>query len=1179
MGKPVERQNHSFSFFILASLIAICTAWAFYDEFLGRRPWKDFQKRAFKYEQAKATEDLSFFTRQLDSGQIQVAINPSNPNEKTTVAEAQKRLKELDQKLAKERNELEKLQSELKEAEIVASDADLKVKLLKSEDDGLFYRFQNAQHEEALEDAKAAKLAGEGKQGDAEVARGRAQEYHKEVAALEHERKLKAEEIHKAEVAAVSAAAALAKVQDRLKGKVGERDRLKAAIDAAQDPVLTAKTQLQIALKKSPELSQYWLTSYDNSVDRCQNCHALIDKCGYSRPYEVLEALAAPGAKAEEVPAKFCVNPDVLANYQATAGEVCALEFDRESSGKGELAKGRCYFGDERKRVSAFVSTYCGPEAAPSKILADRQLKAACIGAPGAGVLGNYVADLEKRGACSIKVQAAGEVCLDGAKRDQALGYAKEHCPEVSSTVNGLEKNAKACASGDDGKKLAAIRPVLYDYPVWAQSHPYRSELLGSNHPADRFGCTSCHEGQGAQTKGVAGREFHHGYDDYYWEKPMLDLVAHKKYRPASFSAPDAKEGVPGEWVRHENEYVQSACAKCHTDQVHLKFADTYTKGRRLAAEVGCHGCHPIDVFREFPKLGPTLTDLKKKTNPDFLVKWISYPKSFRPRTKMPNFWPEALDVHFKLRSGTPEVAQRETEVRQIVAYLWKNSEPSSLPPVPVPGDAERGKVMVQKVGCRACHTFGPSDKLCTAEQIAAGKTRGTASEPGECEAPRSLSSSDARDFAPNLANIGYKAKDRWLFAWLKNPSSMWPQTRMPNLRLSDQEAADIAAYLLTLKNGDPPQKQPFFANESRPEFAAASEAGSKLITKYGCPGCHDVKGHEYDAKVGADLNEFGRKTVDLLDFGNAIPNHRHQTWYNWIDLKLRAPRAFRYERVDTRMPQFDFNDDEVDALMTFLKSRSSEKTPHAYLAGRDERRAAVATGDQTIEYYNCKGCHVVDGQGGAIRDIFAEDDIYKAPPLLQQEGWRVQPDWLFSFVEDPSNKLRPWLDVRMPTFPLTDDKATTLVRFFAASANVPYPYVSVRLTPPPKELAEAKAMVDDQLKCFKCHTAGSPTAEQDPAALAPNLELAKHRLRPDWVEAWLKNPQALQDGTRMPNFFTADNFDTVMYPNYFGGSQLKQIRALRDFVMTLPDSTASKPQASVRGERTPRKRNGKALR
>jgi len=48
-----------------------------------------------------------------------------------------------------------------------------------------------------------------------------------------------------------------------------------------------------------------------------------------------------------------------------------------------------------------------------------------------------------------------------------------------------------------------------------------------------------------------------------------------------------------------------------------------------------------------------------------------------------------------------------------------------------------------------------------------------------------------------------------------------------------------------------------------------------------------------------------------------------------------------------------------------------------------------------------------------------------------------------------------------------------------------------------------------------------------------------------------------------MPNFFTPDNFSTVMYPKYFGGSQERQIRALRDFVMTLPDAKTGKPQAT----------------
>ena len=117
------------------------------------------------------------------------------------------------------------------------------------------------------------------------------------------------------------------------------------------------------------------------------------------------------------------------------------------------------------------------------------------------------------------------------------------------------------------------------------------------------------------------------------WEKPMLDLVSHRKYRPITWAAPAPNQGVPGEWVSREREFVETTCSKCHTDQVHLKFADTYTKGRRLTAEVGCHACHPIDAFRDFPRIGPTLTDLKKKTTPDFLVRWVSYPKAFRPRT------------------------------------------------------------------------------------------------------------------------------------------------------------------------------------------------------------------------------------------------------------------------------------------------------------------------------------------------------------------------------------------------------------------------------------------------------------------------------------------------------------------------------------------------------------------
>src|SRR5262245_53412932 len=100
MGKPVERQSHTLSFFILASLIAVCTGWSFYDEFLGRRPWKDYQAKTFQMEREKALLDLRYFERKLDSGDLKVTLDPKAPDQTITVAEAKKRLAEVNKGLA-----------------------------------------------------------------------------------------------------------------------------------------------------------------------------------------------------------------------------------------------------------------------------------------------------------------------------------------------------------------------------------------------------------------------------------------------------------------------------------------------------------------------------------------------------------------------------------------------------------------------------------------------------------------------------------------------------------------------------------------------------------------------------------------------------------------------------------------------------------------------------------------------------------------------------------------------------------------------------------------------------------------------------------------------------------------------------------------------------------------------
>ncbi|HVR73780.1 MAG TPA: hypothetical protein VMT52_05585, partial [Planctomycetota bacterium] len=74
----------------------------------------------------------------------------------------------------------------------------------------------------------------------------------------------------------------------------------------------------------------------------------------------------------------------------------------------------------------------------------------------------------------------------------------------------------------------------------------------------------------------------------------------------------------------------------------------------------------------------------------------------------------------------------------------------------------------------------------------------------------------------------------------------------------------------------------------------------------------------------------------------------------------------------------------------------------------------------------------------GRIRFYFgtSADQRPNAPPPLVKQGERVQGDWLFRFLQDVT-PLRLWLEVRMPSFYLTQDEARTIVRWFQANAGV----------------------------------------------------------------------------------------------------------------------------------------------
>src|SRR2546428_6100167 len=82
---------------------------------------------------------------------------------------------------------------------------------------------------------------------------------------------------------------------------------------------------------------------------------------------------------------------------------------------------------------------------------------------------------------------------------------------------------------------------------------------------------------------------------------------------------------------------------------------------------------------------------------------------------------------------------------------------------------------------------------------------------------------------------------------------------RMPDLRLSDDEARAVTAYLVTLGARQPGPDD----LETRLADPANVAAGEKLVRKYGCAGCHAIPGMESGSRIGGELSSFGSKTKE----------------------------------------------------------------------------------------------------------------------------------------------------------------------------------------------------------------------------------------------------------------------------------------------------------------------------
>ena len=242
-------------------------------------------------------------------------------------------------------------------------------------------------------------------------------------------------------------------------------------------------------------------------------------------------------------------------------------------------------------------------------------------------------------------------------------------------------------------------------------------------------------------------------------------------------------------------------------------------------------------------------------------------------------------------------------------------------------------------------------------------------------------------------------------------------------------------------------------------------------------------------------------------------------------------------------MPNFHFSEAEVNSIAMVLGSLVKDKVP---LEMRDRPNDRIAAGRALIAEKNCRGCHIIEGMGGDIRALFSGTELALAPPNLNTQGEKTRPEWLHPFLVDPGKtKLRPWLNVRMPTFHFSEPEAATVGAYFSAVDRAPYPFSTQEIETTPERL-KIGAELFTKFQCASCHpTSTAIPPGKDPTDLAPNLMLANDRLRPDWVLRWIQDPQKIFPGTKMPVLFS--RFPQSDFPQYFNGDARQQIQAIRD--------------------------------
>jgi mono/diheme cytochrome c family protein len=477
---------------------------------------------------------------------------------------------------------------------------------------------------------------------------------------------------------------------------------------------------------------------------------------------------------------------------------------------------------------------------------------------------------------------------------------------------------------------------------------------------------------------------------------------AEKPDRPTSFDL------VPDAQFAHD------------TDTPELTQGRDLRLGRELTLEHRCFKCHaPALAVAGVPELGmdaPAFDGIGSRRRADWIAEWVADPRAIRPAARMP-----------KLLHGP----KAKDQAVAIAAYLGSLSGPApAAAPALAPEQTEAGEKLFTTLNCAGCHL--PPDS--------------TDSDPTKIP----------------LKRVGQKFAPGALVDLLQKPEAHYAWIRMPNFKFKPEEAANLAAYLLSLA------EKPADSSAKAPGDLVAE--GKKLVQTSGCLNCHALK----------EENKFAPPAMAALK--------------DWTAGCL-ADAA----KDDSPAPQFALSAPERAAIQAFAKS--------PVFADSLQTDVPTEFAERQTRLMNCRACH------GQIEGF----------PALDLLGGKLRPEWMASFIGgEITYKPRHWLPARMPAFKSrAAEIAIGLVMSRGAAPVSPAePPIDNDLAAVGRKLIS----VNGGFSCVLCHAVNKTPATQVFESEGVNLGYSAARIQRAYYYRWVRNPQSIDPQTKMPRFFSEDD-------------------------------------------------------